>query len=207
VKQAAAVALLLLAGCGKAEPADKQPLKYLSPLPILFAQQFALEPPSSPVRDALERDYRIEPIAIADKASLGPPGLLLMAQPRAQTAEALVDLDRWVRAGGRVLLLADPRLEWPTERPLGDPGAPPPQFADTGLLRHWGLTLFQPEQGETAGTFDSAKGGPCTVDDGGEVARCVIGKGKATVMADADFLRGDGGPARLSAELRRVATR
>ena len=45
---------------------------------------------------------------------------MLLAHPMAQTADALVDLDRWVRGGGRVLLLADPRLEWPSERPLGD---------------------------------------------------------------------------------------
>ena len=61
-----------------------------------------------------------------------------MAHPLAQPAEALVDLDRWVRDGGRVLLLADPQLEWPSERPLGDKLRPPPAFADTGLLRALG---------------------------------------------------------------------
>ena len=73
-------------------------------------------------------------------------GLLLMAHPRAQPAEALVDLDHWVRGGGRLLLLADPMLEWPSERPLGDPLRPPPAFADTGLLKHWGLRLDAPDE-------------------------------------------------------------
>ena len=68
-----------------------------------------------------------------------------MAQPQAQPAEALVELDAWVRRGGRVLLLADPALEWPSERPLGDLLRPPAAFADTGLLGHWGLTLTPPE--------------------------------------------------------------
>ena len=62
-----------------------------------------------------------------------------MAQPLAQPAEDLVALDDWVRGGGRVLLLADPMLEWPSKRPLGDPLRPPPMFMDTGLLAHWGL--------------------------------------------------------------------
>ena len=67
--------------------------------------------------------------------------LLLMAHPRAQPAEVLVELDQWVRGGGQLLLLADPRLDWHSERPLGDRLRPPPAFADTGLLGHWGLRL------------------------------------------------------------------
>src|SRR5206468_10727515 len=70
---------------------------------------------------------------------------LLMAQPLAQTAENLVALDDWVRGGGRVMILADPLLEWSSKRPLGDPLRPPPMFADTGLLGHWGLRLDAPD--------------------------------------------------------------
>ena len=69
-----------------------------------------------------------------------------MAHPLAQTAENLVALDAWVRGGGRVLLLADPMLEWPSKRPLGDPLRPPPMFMDTGLLAHWGLRLDAPDE-------------------------------------------------------------
>ena len=69
-----------------------------------------------------------------------------MAQPNAQTAENLVALDAWVRRGGRVLLLADPLLEWPNQRALGDPLRPPVMFADTGLLGHWGLRLDTPDR-------------------------------------------------------------
>ena len=72
--------------------------------------------------------------------------LMMMAQPNAQTAENLVVLDEWVRAGGRVLVLADPALEWPSKRPLGDPQRPPSMFADTGLLLHWGVRLDAPDQ-------------------------------------------------------------
>ena len=73
--------------------------------------------------------------------------MLLMAHPLAQPAEALVDLDRWVRDGGRLLLLADPKLDWPSKRALGDTLRPPPAFADTGLLAHWGLRLDAPADG------------------------------------------------------------
>ena len=69
----------------------------------------------------------------------------MMAQPRAQTAENLVALDDWVRRGGRLLLFADPMLEWPSDRALGDPTRPPAMFADTGLLAHWGLRLDAPD--------------------------------------------------------------
>ena len=120
-----------------------------------------------------------------------------MAQPRAQPAEDLVALDAWVRGGGHVLLLADPMLEWPSERPLGDPLRPPPMFADTGLLVHWGLRLDAPDQ---RGAAAEQLGGERIADRLAGVARrrlriakdwlvahCRIGKGRATIVADADF--------------------
>jgi len=123
---------------------------------------------------------------------------LLMAHPLAQTAENLVALDEWVRRGGRVLLLADPRLEWPSKRPLGDPLRPPPMFMDTGLLAHWGLKLNGPVQlgpvrASLAGydivtVSPGALTGTCPIDAGGLAAHCRIGNGRATVIADADLL-------------------
>jgi hypothetical protein len=97
-----------------------------------------------------------------------------------------------------VLLLADPRLDWPSSRPLGDPLRPPPMFMDTGLLAHWGLTLDAPtELGpkmEKLGGYEvmtvspGVLSGHCAIDDDGLVAHCRIGKGRATVIADADLL-------------------
>ncbi len=79
-----------------------------------------------------------------------------MAHPLAQPAEDLVALDNWVRGGGRVLLLADPMLEWPSKRPLGDPLRPPPMFMDTGSAAALGLRLDPPgERGKgNAGLAD-----------------------------------------------------
>jgi hypothetical protein len=121
-----------------------------------------------------------------------------MAQPLAQTAENLVTLDAWVRRGGHMLLLADPMLEWPSARPLGDPLRPPAMFTDTGLLQHWGLTLDAPDERGPAlrklGDEDvltvspGAMSGGCPISADRLVARCAIGKGEATVVADADLL-------------------
>jgi hypothetical protein len=170
----------------------------LTTLPLLFPEEFTLHGAGSKVLTALETRYRVVPIGTTDTASLKQGPLLLLAHPMAQTAEALVDLDRWVRNGGRVLLLADPRLDWPSERPLGDKLRPPPGFADTGLLKHWGLTLEGPAEsgpqlrtiaGNEIVTASSGRlAGACDIEKGGFVARCRLGQGKAVVVADADFL-------------------
>lgn len=181
--------------------AERSTLLLLSTLPLVFPEDFTLEAGGSPALTALERRYKVEPINIADSASLAGHDLLLLAHPLAQPAEALVALDQWVRSGGRVVLLADPRLDWPSKRPLGDRLRPPPAFADTGLLRHWRLTLEAPDgEVEEERTVDGRVlrldssgrlAGACAILGDGLVARCSIGRGKATVIADADFLRVD----------------
>ena len=184
---------------------ERSKLALLTSLPLVFGESFDLDSGGSPTLDRLERHYAVEPIAVADATSLAGHDLLLMAHPRAQPAEVLVELDRWVRDGGRLVLLADPKLDWHSERPLGDRLRPPPYFADTGLLAHWGLTLDGPTVGGPAavraggvevlavspGRLSGA--GACAVEQGGFIARCSIGKGKATIIADADFLN-LGGP-------------
>ncbi|MGI8610728.1 MAG: hypothetical protein ACR2KH_00395 [Sphingomicrobium sp.] len=176
----------------------KPTLMLLTSLPLVFGERFGLEGGGSPALKALEARYTVTPVGVADAETLKQGKLLLMAHPLAQPAEALVDLDRWVRNGGRLLLLADPALEWPSERPLGDALRPPPAFADTGLLRHWGLRLDAPaDRGpklrmlggqEVLTSSPGALVGRCPVSRDGLVAHCPIGKGEATIIADADFL-------------------
>src|SRR5437868_1479439 len=127
-------------------PQARPTLLLLTSLPLVFSEDFSLQKGGSPALTALTKRYRVVPISVADGAELAKGRLLLMAHPVAQTAENLVVLDQWVRLGGRVLLLADPMLEWPSKHPVGDPLRPPPMFADTGLLGHWGLRLDAPEQ-------------------------------------------------------------
>jgi hypothetical protein len=180
-------------------PANQRPtLLLLTSLPLLFGENFSLRQTGSPALSALETRYRVVPISVADPAELAKGRLLLMAHPLAQPAEDLVAVDHWVRIGGRVLLLADPALDWPSERPLGDPLRPPPMFMDTGLLAHWGLRLDAPERRGVAtgklGGFDVATDSPgqlfggCAIAADRLVARCRIGKGQAIVVADADLL-------------------
>ena len=177
---------------------ERPPLMLLTSLPLVFGEQFSLEQGGSPALSALETRYRVLPISVTDGAELAGARLLLMAQPQAQPAESLVALDNWVRGGGRLLLLADPMLEWPSERPLGDRLRPPAMFMDTGLLGHWNLRLDAPDQRgpalrrlagrEVLTASPGSLHGKCEVSADRLVASCRLGRGRATIVADADLL-------------------
>jgi hypothetical protein len=199
-------------------PEQRPVLLLLTSLPLLFGEDFSLEG-GSPALKALLTRYRVAPIIVTSEVERGRGRLLLMAHPRAQPAEDLVALDDWVRSGGRLLLLADPMLEWPSKRPLGDPLRPPPMFMDTGLLAHWGLRLDPPQrrgiEARTLAGYDivtvspGSLHGSCDISADGFIARCRIGKGTVTVIADADLLDverlGEGGKKNLDAVLVELA--
>jgi hypothetical protein len=186
--------------------AKRPPLMLVTTLPMLFPEELSLKAIDSPAVVVIDHRYRVIPIGITESAQLRQARMLFMAHPLAQPAEALVDLDQWVRGGGRLLLLADPKLDWPSKGAFGDVLRPPQSFADTGLLAHWGLRLEAPaEDGlvkRKLGGFTILTSSPgqldgkaCDIGTDGFVAHCRIGKGKATIVADADFLRlfdGDG---------------
>jgi hypothetical protein len=182
-------------------PAERPVLLLLTSLPLMFGEHFSLETGGSPALTALETRYRVVPISVTDESELRKGRLLLLAHPPAQAPEDLVALDSWVRGGGRVLLLADPLLEWPSERPPGDPLRPSPMFSDTGLLAHWGLRLDAPEQRgpqrRKLGDYDvsavspGALYGRCAISGDRLVAHCRIGSGRATIVADADLINAD----------------
>lgn len=202
-------------------PESQRPvLLLLTSLPLVFPEAFALGGGGSAALTALRTRYRVIPISTTDEADLARGRLLLMAHPPAQTAENLVALDSWVRRGGRVILLADPMLEWPSERPLGDPLRPSPMFMDTGLLGHWGLRLDAPDRRGPAARkladrqiLTNSPGqlvGDCEISADAFVARCPIVLGRAEVVADADFLDprhlGEGAEQNLDALLAELAT-
>jgi hypothetical protein len=200
------VALLMIVALVERAPAPGAPhagharptLLLLTSLPLVFGEDFSLEGGGSPALTALEKRYNVVPISVTNAADLNKGRLLLMAHPLAQAPENLVALDEWVRWGGHLLLLADPLLEWPSERPLGDPLRPPPMFMDTGLLQHWGLQLQGPVERSTesrkVGGYEvltaspGALSGRCEITADRLVAHCRLGKGKATIIADADLL-------------------
>jgi len=200
------IAIVLVIGAAVAiavarrQPTAARPqptLLLLTSLPLMFGENFSVDG-GSPTLSALQARYRVVPISVTDEADLAKGRLLLMAHPLAQPAEDLVALDTWVRDGGRVLLLADPALDWPSQRPLGDPLRPPPMFMDTGLLSHWGLRLDAPdERGPQSRTLGGQQiltvspgrlSGKCTISADGLVAACRVGQGRASIIADADFL-------------------
>ena len=182
----------------------KPRLMLVTTLPLMFPEEFSLEGGGSKALEALETRYLVVPLGTTDARSLGQGRTLLMAHALPQPAQALVELDRWVQRGGRLLLLADPKLDWPSKRPLGDKLRPPPSFADTGLLAHWGLELVRSTSdggiskvGPDFVLFSSPgairKGrADCDLEANGIVARCRIGKGRVTLIADADWLNGEG---------------
>lgn len=189
-----------LLGRGSQPSRDERPvLALLTSLPLVFGESFGLDG-GSPALSRLQQRYNVVPVPVADVASLTGKHYLLMAHPRAQPAEVLVELDKWVRDGGRVLLLADPKLDWDSARAVGDPLRPPPAFADTGLLLHWGVDLAGPIEGASiAGNGDKTirttsigklSSASCDLVGNGFVARCGIENGRATIIADADFLNG-----------------
>jgi|SRR4051794_440426 hypothetical protein len=198
-----------------APPAQRPTLLLLTSLPLMFGEDFSLQGGGSPALTALQSRYRVVPISVTSRAELAKGRLLLMAQPFAQPAEDLVALDQWVRNGSRVVLLADPLLEWPSTRPLGDRLRPPVMFTDTGLLAHWGLRLDAPDQ---RGPKRSILGGReilllspgslhggCATSADHVIAGCRVGRGQATVIADADLLDvgdlGEGATSNLQALL------
>src|SRR5689334_127840 len=195
---AAALAVAAVRRGEQPQPSERPILLLLTSLPLMFNEEFSLQGGGSPALTALQKQYLVVPISVTDARELAKGRLLLMAQPIAQTAENLVELDAWVRSGGRVLLLADPMLEWPSRRALGDPLRPPPMFADTGLLAHWGLRLDAPDkwgaQQRRLGSHDVLTRSPgelsggCAIASDRLVAHCRIGKGRATIVADADLL-------------------
>jgi hypothetical protein len=196
------VGIVIVAALMRREPpqpqAKRPELLLLTSLPIVFGEEFSVRQNGSPALKALETGYKVVPISTTAPQELAKGRLLLMAQPLGQAPLDLVALDHWVRKGGRVMLLADPLLEWPSARPLGDPLRPPPSFVDTGLLGHWGLRLDAPDKrgprrltlaGRPVETVSpGALFGTCPIPADRLVARCRIGKGKATVVADADLL-------------------
>lgn len=226
-------ALALLLGVQSAQAAqsaeDPRPsLALMTSLPIIWGEgdigdTLAGRRQSAQSYRFLETRYRLTVLDVVDGKALGAHPVLMLAQPRALSPHELAAIDTWVRGGGRVLILADPSLHWPSVYPLGDPRAPLAVTLLDPLLDHWGVRVDLTSIGRHAapvrmnlregardwrlsvvapGAF-VATGKDCHVESQGLIARCQLGKGRAVLIADADLLsdplwgeEGDGnGPA------------
>jgi hypothetical protein len=157
----------------------------------------------APIMRGLDATWRADPIDVLGPATLAGVERLLLAQPRLLAPTELVALDDWVRRGGEVTILADPLLRWPSGYSLTDTRRPPLTSLLDPLMTHWGLTLEPATMGFTerrilasgamtelagASYFTAAKDTPCSLAEQGLIAYCRLGKGRAVLIADADWI-------------------
>lgn len=159
------------------------------------------------------RAMAARPVVMTDALASGmltPRDRLLLAHPRALSPATLVEIDRFVRAGGRAVVLADGLSGWPPPFGFGDPRNPPVTSLLTPLLDHWGFLLAAPVPGHpetgqlavkhqgyrltlhSAGRFDAVPRDcqrAARADDSLPViATCRIGRGDVVLIGDADLL-------------------
>jgi hypothetical protein len=178
-------------------------------------------------RGVLERSFLLEPLdTLAPIPGLAPDapetdplaGLTRLAviQPRGLSPADNVALDDWVRGGGRLLLLLDPALTGDYDLPLGDPRRPVESALIPPVVARWGMAVRFDEAQEVevrsaplgaavlplvlAGevTISDPAAARCTLYADGAAARCVVGRGRVTLIADAALfehpeLAGEGG--------------
>lgn len=151
----------------------------------------------------LQAAGRVDLVDSLADMDLPPDGTLLLAHPRALPPADLVAVDRFVRGGGRAVILADALSGWPVPHPLGDPRNPPLTSLLTPLFDHWGVTLAAADAAEeapivvdvgamrlrlfSAGRFERLPPG-CRSWGRGRVAHCPVGRGDAWLVGDADLL-------------------
>jgi hypothetical protein len=212
---AACTVLLLLMGFATTRPADnrpKPPLAMMTSLPLVWSEggieaDLAKDAAPHPAFTRLSAHYDITPIDDLEAWVPKPKQMLLLAQPRAFAPRELVHLDNWVRQGGHVLILADPALQWGSLYPLGDKRRPLFTSMLSPLFAYWGTELVLPLEDEVPASMRKIGGFPirtvtpgewlpkkstakgrCSILAKGLLADCRMGKGRAILVADADFL-------------------
>ena len=156
-------------------------------------------------RAQLERHFQLRPLDFLSAEALANHSWLMLAQPRALSAQENVALDAWVRDGGKLLLFVDPMMTGHSHFAIGDRRRPMDVTLLTPILRHWGLELqFDEEQGEQFQLLEhfdvslpvSLPGQfvphddrfECVVSGEGILAHCVFGEGEVLALADAAML-------------------
>lgn len=201
---------------GKSQPA----LGLMTSLPLYWdietgIEQFAQgngEPTWQ--RTAISQCYSIVPLdTLSPIAGLSPEEpetdplsnleLLAVVQPRGLAPSDNVALDKWVRDGGRLLLVLDPMLTGDYHLPIGDPRRPTDTALIPPVVERWGLTISYDDEQEPAlreaqlsdghvwlslhGTIalNNPSQGECALFVNRSIARCAVGEGSVTLIADA----------------------
>ncbi len=194
-------------GCRAGEAQQRPELGLMATIPLYWGEERAFgdalsgEGTAHWARAQIENRYRLRPLDTLGEDSLAGLEFLLLAQPRALTGAENVALDAWVRAGGHLLLFADPLLTGESRFPIGDRRRPQDVVLLSPILSHWGLRL-EFDEDQLAG-FALTAGAPpipvnlpgklvadgaCAIESGGVLARCAIGEGSVLILADAAVL-------------------
>ena len=186
-------------------PGARPKLAVISALPLFWkAEASGLPVPAdAPIIAVLRQRFDVRPVDSPLALEKGRVKALLLAQPRALSMDELIALDAWVRDGGIALVLADPQLRWPMDLPLGDRRRPPAVTSLAAIIEHWRVKLAPLRQDAderrhflgdgrmltvyAASGFKDA-GPACRILGRGLVARCMVGRGSATIVADADLI-------------------
>lgn len=194
------------------ETGAKPVIGLMTTLPLQWSEggieaDLAEDASAHPAYLRLQRQYDVTPLDNFDSLDGKKIDVLVLAQPRALTPAELVTLDNWVRSGGRLLIFADPALQWGSLYPIGDKRRPLFTSLLSPLFSHWGLELVLPmtEQQEvvlfevngltlrtqTPGEWlerAGGVGGTCEILNRRILADCKVGNGRAYLVADADLL-------------------
>jgi hypothetical protein len=181
---------------------DRPRVTLLTALPLVWGEGDAADVLAgrtgrSETLKAMDGRLDIRPIDTLSADTLGHDAAMI-AQPRRLTPQELVALDKWVRAGGKAMIFADPELVWPSRYAPGDNRRAPPVTLLDPLFAHWGVALGDSDHEEralqpgaalvtvlAAGTWTGPKG--CSAG-GTYVLDCRIGKGRVILVGDADVL-------------------
>lgn len=164
----------------------------------LLEKQFELVPLDTltPIPGLSPDEPETNPLAGLDR--------LAVIQPRGLSPADNVALDEWVRGGGQLLLVVDPMLTGDYELALGDPRRPVDSAPIPPVIERWGMAIAYDEaqdrhrsvevpfagiryglfhSGEISLRDDSAT--DCEILGDGAIARCEVGNGRLTLVADA----------------------
>ncbi len=202
-------------------PDSNQPrprIQLMTSLPLVWGDNASMESILSggaepaPVYRYWQDQYDMVAVDSLENLEQDDPDIVILAQPRAMDPADLTILDAWVRMGGDVIILTDPDLVWPSELPLGDTRRPLASGLLSPLLGHWGLELVADADRSTdavdirSGSYSFATRGVgkfqpmttipasnvrCKMGAADFIARCSVGLGQASIVADADFLNAD----------------
>lgn len=191
----------LLLGPPPAEVSTRPAVLVMTSLPLIWGEGGAFAPGAGPSASwqLLGEEFEFLPIDAIEDPVLDRARLMLLAQPRQLSPAELVAIDSWVRKGGRMLILADPALNWPSQLPAGDVNRPISTNMLTPLLDHWGISFSEavsdPHISMVAGrrlwvwgTSALSSANPACRREAFFILDCAVGRGRAIIVADSDLL-------------------